>query len=251
MRLSPECHQVLSVASIIGRDFDFRLLNILNNEITEARLLQALDEAVIAHLIQDSVGSAGRYQFSHAVVQQSLAGELTTSRKVRLHARIAEALETVYGDLPGDHAAELAHHFTQAAPVLGQEKMVKYLILAGERALATHAYDDAVEHFQRGLAAKGVDTENLSEAGDGASDGEAAAMLFGLGRALAATNRRREAVANFSAAFEYYAKNGDVRRAVEIASYPFTPGIGRVRVTPLIASALELVDSNSLDAGCL
>ena len=246
-RLSPECHQVLSNASIVGRDFDFRLLSILSGEITEDQLLQAIDEAVIAHLIQDSVGMGDRYQFSHAVVQQTLAGELTTSRQVRLHARIAEALETIYGNLPGDHVTELAHHFTQAAPVLGLEKMVKYLTLAGERALAAHAHDDAIAHFRRGLTAKGVDPENESEAIDGA----AAALFYGLGRSLAATNRRREAAANLRAAFEYYAQEGDGPRAVEIAAYPFTPGIGRVRVTPLIARGLELVDPESHDAGRL
>jgi len=245
--VSKNCHQVLSNASIIGRGFDFRLLRILNREITEDQLLQAIDEAVVAHLIQDSDGMVDRYQFSHAVVQQTLAGELTTSRKVRLHARIAEALETIYGNLFGDHVAELAHHFTQAAPVLGLEKMVKYLTLAGEHALATHAYDDAIAHFQRGLAAKGVGQESESEA----IDGETAALLYGLGRAQSAALQRREAVANLLRAFEYYAEIGDVPKAVAIAEYPFTPGIGRVRVTPLIARALELVGPDSREAGRL
>ena len=130
-RLSKECHQVLSTASIIGREFDFRLLSILSGEITEDEVLQAIDEAVSSHLIEETVGTVERYQFSHAVVQQTLAGELTTSRRVRLHARIAEALESIYGDHPGDQAAVLAYHFAEAQSVLGPQKMAYYSLLPG------------------------------------------------------------------------------------------------------------------------
>ena len=38
-RLSEYCNEVLTTASIIGREFDFRLLNILNGEISEEQLL--------------------------------------------------------------------------------------------------------------------------------------------------------------------------------------------------------------------
>ena len=40
----------------------------------------------------------GRYQFSHALIQETLAQELSTTRRARLHARIAQALEEIYGD---------------------------------------------------------------------------------------------------------------------------------------------------------
>ena len=247
IRLTAETRQVLSIASVIGRDFDFRLLGVLNGELTEDQLLHAFDEAVAAHLIQESSVAVDGYQFSHAVVQQTLVAELTPSQKARLHARVAQALEGIYGDLPGDNAAELAHHFAQAALVLGPEKMVKYSNLAGDRALAMHAYDDAIEHYQRGLSAKRVDLENVSEV----IDSESATLLFGFGKALAATNRRREAATTLGSAFEYFAQEGDVTRAVEIANYPFHRGIGRVRVTPLIARGLELVNPESHDAGRL
>lgn len=244
--LSEECRQILSDASLIGRDFDLRLLRMLSSDSKEDQLLELVEEAISAHLIQEREGAVDRYQFSHAVVQQTLAEELTNSRTVRLHARIAEALETIYGAL-SDHVEELAHHFTQAAPLLGLEKMVKYVTLAGEHALITHAYDDALGYFQRGLAAKEVDLDNKS----GPIDGEAAALLFGLGKAQLASRHRRDAISNISRAFDYYSSMRDVTRAVAIAEYPFSPGIGRVRVTPLIARALDLVDADSRDAGRL
>ena len=61
--------------------------------------------------------------------------------RVRLHARIAEALEGLHGaDVEAD-AVELAHHFTEVEAVAGPEKLVRYSLLAGEQALATYAYE--------------------------------------------------------------------------------------------------------------
>ena len=55
-RLSERCNEVLTAASIIGREFDFRLLSILSAEMSEDQLLQALDEAVSVHLIEGVPG---------------------------------------------------------------------------------------------------------------------------------------------------------------------------------------------------
>ena len=55
--------------------------------------------------------TVGRYQFTHALIQETLSEELTLTRRVRLHARIAETLEELYGDSADVHAAELAHQF--------------------------------------------------------------------------------------------------------------------------------------------
>ena len=55
---------------------------------------------------------------------------------MRLHARIAEALEALYGEDSDQYAAELAHHFAQAQTLLGPDKFVRYSLVAGEAALA-------------------------------------------------------------------------------------------------------------------
>ncbi len=68
-----------------------------------------------------------------------------------MHARIAQALEEMYGTNGQAHAAELAQHFAEAELVLGPTKLVRYSLLAGERAVAAFAYEDALAHFERGL----------------------------------------------------------------------------------------------------
>ena len=85
----------------------------------------------------------GRYQFTHALIQETLTDELSLTRRVRLHARIAETLETLYGAEVEAHAAELAYHFAQAEAVTGTEKLVHYSLLAGDRAVTLRAYEEA------------------------------------------------------------------------------------------------------------
>ena len=249
-RLSTDCENILTMAAVIGRQFDFRLLGLLNEETPEMELLESIDEGLDAHLIQDVPGQGDIYQFSHALVQQTLRERLSTSRRVRLHSRIGETLETLYGDQPGDHAAELAYHFGEAAPVAGPEKFLKYTILAGERALDTYALEEALAHFQRGLAVKEIDTESHQPA----RDAEAAALLFGLGRVQAATLGRQQlhiALASSSRAFDYYSEAQDIPRAVEVAGYPMRHIPGHRVALELVSRALDLVPPGSPEAGHL
>ena len=154
-RLSARCNEVLTTAAVVGREFGLDQLRPLVDDLSDDRLLEVLEEALAARVVEELPRAVGRYQFTHALIQQTLAEELSTTRRVRLHARIAEALEGLYGAQAEAHAAELALHFSEAEAVLGTEKLVRYSLLAGERALAIYGWEEAVAHFQRAEAAKG------------------------------------------------------------------------------------------------
>ncbi|MFQ6029864.1 MAG: hypothetical protein ACE5Q6_20505, partial [Dehalococcoidia bacterium] len=245
-RLSQRCNQTLATASIIGREFSLEQLKPLVEDLSEDRLLEVLEDALSARIIEELPQAIARYQFTHALIQETLAGELTMTRKVRLHAQIAEALETLYGAEAEGHAAELAYHFAEAEAVLGTEKLVRYSLQAGEKALTAYAWEEALSHFQRGLAAK----ESLP------MDDQTAALLFGLGCSQAATverARRDEIMANVTRAFDYYAEVGDAEHAVAVAEHPllyvsagWSSGAARI-----IHRALEMVSPDSLQAGNL
>ena len=244
-RVSEECHQVLVTASIIGREFDFSVLSALKDEISEDQLLRVVDEALDLHLIDEVPSAIERYQFSHALIQETLAQEPSVSRRVRLHARIGEALEELYGSDMDAHASTLAFHFGRAASVIGDRKMVHYCLLAGEQALAAYAHEEAMEHFQRALGVR--DGQPM--------DTEIASLLSGLGMAQAATverHRIHEVIDTLSRALDYFTENKDIDRAVAIAEYPFYPLLGqRTGNSQLIASALALVPPESPEAGRL
>jgi predicted ATPase len=50
-RLSRHCRQTLITASVIGREFEFKLLNILNSRVSDEQLLGLIEEALEAHLL--------------------------------------------------------------------------------------------------------------------------------------------------------------------------------------------------------
>ncbi len=72
---------------------------------------------IAARLIEEFPKSVGRYQFTHALIQETLSEEITLTRRVRLHARIAEALKELYGEAADSHAPELAHRFSKAEAI--------------------------------------------------------------------------------------------------------------------------------------
>jgi len=250
-RLSQRCNETLTTASILGREFTLDQLKPLSEDTSDDRLFEVLEEALAARVIEELPQSVGRYQFTHALIQETLAEELSPTRRVRLHARIAEALEEMYGDDADAHAAELAHHFAQAEAMVGTEKLVRYSLVAGERALANYAWEEAQAHFQRGLAAKDLPLE-----GDyPARDSDEAALLFGFGRGLASAagrNQWQQAVDSVGRAFDYYHSVGDIPRAVEAAEYslPVLSG-ARTAMATFYGRALELLDHDSITAARL
>ena len=78
--------------------------------------------------------------------------------------RLFDSISTFLKNLA--QAAELAYHFSEASPLTGPGKLVKYSGLAGERSLEVYAHEEALLHFGNGLLAKGVDREGEAPAPD-------------------------------------------------------------------------------------
>ncbi len=240
-RLSERCNQALAIASIIGREFSFVHLAKLVEGVSEDKLVEALEEAIAARVIEELPRPQGRYQFTHALIQETLAEELSGARRVRQHARIAQMLEAFFGAQAEEHAAELAFHYSEAEPVLGTEKMVHYALAAGELALAGYAYEDALAHFQRGVMAK------MGQP----MDEQTATMLFGMGRAEGYLSLWDESATHLGQAFDYYAEVGDVQHSTAVASVGIFSFRFETLMTPLVERALKLVPPESVAAGWL
>src|SRR5262249_14858564 len=148
--LSPECNRVLTVASMLGREFGSDALEQVC-DLGGDRLLEVLDEALAARVIVEVPRVLDRYAFAHAVIRETLWEELSTTRRVRLHHRIGEVLEALYRDRPEPHLAELAYHFAEAAQAGDAAKAIDYAVRAGDRAAATMAHEEACRHYEAAL----------------------------------------------------------------------------------------------------
>ena len=134
--LSDECNRVLTIGSVIGREFDLKTVEKVLSQAEEGRmtgdrLIEVLEEAVAARVITEVPNKVDSYSFAHALIRETLYEELSTTRRVRLHRQIGEALEELdaEGNLP-----QLAYHFAEAAPGGDVEKAVDYAERAAERA---------------------------------------------------------------------------------------------------------------------
>jgi class 3 adenylate cyclase len=147
-QLPGEAADLLRVASVAGLDFDLAVVAQATGR-DELDVLDGLEVAGRAGLVEES--GPDRYRFAHALVRSALRDELSRSRRMRLHLRIADATETIHAGALDDHADALAYHFSEAAPVAGVEKAFRYTVAAAERASRMLAHADAAAAYGRAL----------------------------------------------------------------------------------------------------
>jgi class 3 adenylate cyclase len=148
-RLSPGANTTLRMAAVVGAEFEPDVVRSAGG-FDEEDLIAALEEATAARLVIES--ASGRYRFAHALVRDTLYNGLSPVRRVTLHRRVAESIETVYAAALDDHVSTLAHHWARsgAAPT-EVRKAVAYATRAGDRALAQFANDEAVSYYRQAL----------------------------------------------------------------------------------------------------
>ena len=152
--LDDETQKLLSLAAVIGHEFSLPVLAAVAG-VDEDEALDRLDRVRATALVSE-VG-LDRYRFGHALVRATLLDELTTTRRVRTHRKIAETIETLHaGDLDAV-VNELAYHYGEAAAA-EPDKAVQYATRAGEHAYASSAADEAARWY--GLALEHLDGES-------------------------------------------------------------------------------------------
>ena len=113
-RLPSSAREAVEVASVIGREVDFGLLEALG-PLTGDDLVAALDEAVRARVLREVDGRVGRYAFAHALVRATLYDGLSALRRARLHSRVGETILARHQDDLDPWLPQLARHFARAA----------------------------------------------------------------------------------------------------------------------------------------
>ena len=156
-RVKKETLAVLQVAAVIGRNFPLEVLAAVCRH-NEEEIQWAIEEALRFQLIEVSrvvdlpSGEAEtnlsiHYQFQHALIRETLYGDLRPLRRRRLHHQVAQAMEKLTKEALADPApAILAHHFVAGA---AEEQAVPYLRRAGQAAYDIYAHPEAVRYFEQ------------------------------------------------------------------------------------------------------
>jgi tetratricopeptide (TPR) repeat protein len=151
-RLSESCNRILSVAAVIGRDFQLEVLQRVAG-VGDDELFAALEEARKMAVVEERTGVGARvsYRFAHAFFRSTLYEEIIAPKRIRLHRQVALALEEVYKNRLEEHAAELADHFSYSSDSADLEKSIRYGQMAAKRASAVYAYGEAVRLLEQAL----------------------------------------------------------------------------------------------------
>ncbi len=245
-RLSQATNQTLVTAAVVGAEFDLAVVAIVTGG-SEDAVAEALQQSRAAGLVKELAGITVRFRFRHQLVRASLYSSLSTTRRLRLHCRVGEALEALYRSRLDDHLPALAHHFALAATDGEAATAVGYTWRAADRALAQLAHDQAV-----GLYARALELFDSSELADDAL--QRCDLLIALGEA----QRRAAHPAHHQALLEAAAIAqgvGDIDRLAAAAladTGTIWPEDRHERVAVLTAALAAIGDDDSpLRAGLL
>ena len=230
-RLSPlpdRARSALTVASVLGREFDPELLELLHG----GDAVEAVDTAIAARLVTAAPGAPGALRFSHSLVRDALYEAIPSPRRRELHKNAGETLERRHASDPGSHLATLAHHFHEASDA---ERAVSYARQAAELAASRLAYEEAARLY--GLALKELDRR------DRADEVELCDLLLGLGDGQARAGNDAAAKNTFLRAAEV-ARGGAMPERLGRAAigyggrFVWTKGRGDPHLLPLLEEAV-------------
>ncbi|MBM4259318.1 MAG: hypothetical protein FJ147_25890 [Deltaproteobacteria bacterium] len=155
-QLSSEEQEVLTAASVAGIEFSAATVaaGLAQNEGAVEQRCATL--ALRGHFLQ-AVGTAewpdgtfvARYRFIHALYQNVLYERVPQGQRAAMHLRIAERLERAYHGRLAEVAVELGVHFEQGRDF---RRAVHYIGQAAQNAMWAYAYQEAIDHLNRGIA---------------------------------------------------------------------------------------------------
>lgn len=146
-RLSGPTRTMLRVGALFDEQFPLEATRLVA-DLDEATALDALDEAIAAHLIEPT-DSMDEYRFVHALARVAVQSTINASRLPRMHRRIATTIEARIAELPMRTStnatmttnARIAAHYYASRALAGAERGVDAALAAAEHAdqVAAHA----------------------------------------------------------------------------------------------------------------
>jgi len=200
-RLGEEVERLLSIGAVAGETWELSIVEGLLN-IPELDLLEALERALKAEIIQSEDEKSEIYRFSHGLIRQVLySGQLARRRRSR-HAQVAAQYEE---QQPGNVFA-IAYHYYEAE---NWEKAVEYCLTAGEQSSRRYANHSALQWHQQAL--------NAAERTHKALDPAVHLSIYErLGRSYQALDQKTEAENIFSRMRDFAQLKGD--RVAEVVA---------------------------------
>jgi predicted ATPase/class 3 adenylate cyclase len=234
-RLAP-VREVAQIGAVVGREFSYELLNAVAG-LPIGRLEDALGQLVRSELVfcRGEVPQAV-YAFKHTLVRDAAYSGLLKSRRVEVHAAIADAFEQQFPEIVEAQPETLAHHLTEAGLF---EKAMGYWLQAGKKAAMRSANLEAIAHSQRGI-------EALGHLADGAEkDRLELDFQLALGPCLIAIQgpASNKAVATFARARELCERLGEPPEYLQVMFWLATVSVVRGELPQALEAVAALLNA--------
>jgi len=146
-RLDEGLKRIMHVASVIGREFAFHILQSIT-EMKEELKSHLLNLQGLEFIYEKRLFPELEYIFKHALTQEVAYNSLLLKRRKEIHEKIGGAIEEIYPNRLEEFYEMLAYHYSKSENL---DKACQYLKVSGNKAMrsysnleAFHFYKDAV-----------------------------------------------------------------------------------------------------------
>ncbi len=174
---SQDTLDILRQAAIIGQQFTFDLLEKFTG-LSEDTLIDSLEKAIKARILQETESKEEEYLFTDPTVQFVLYEATPKRRRRKLHLQVAKAIEDLVKNNQQKllrHSTALLHHYYESGEI---EKTFYYGRLAAEAALSRQDVVEAEKYYNWALNA----ASEMQEEGNPPNLEEQAQLYLGSAR---------------------------------------------------------------------
>jgi tetratricopeptide (TPR) repeat protein len=164
--LPSDLKQLIQCAAVIGHPFETGMLGSIIKSPGVKRDLVRLE----SRLLVRRGAEENRWEFSHSLIETVTYNTMLKAQRAQVHLEVAKALELRWAGAEAQHAEELAYHYAQSGE---RDRALSYLVLAGERAAARFANQEARTFFEQAVP--------MLHTGSGVPDGLHWRVVSGLG----------------------------------------------------------------------
>ena len=147
-RLDEATRNLVRTASVIGRNFFYKILNEVASNIEE--IDRRLDHLKEIQLIRERKRMEElEYLFKHALAQEAAYNSILLQRRKEIHLKVAQSIEKVFRDRLHEFYGMLAYHYSMGEDL---DKAEEYMIKAGQEAMKSAASSEALGYFEEALS---------------------------------------------------------------------------------------------------
>jgi class 3 adenylate cyclase/tetratricopeptide (TPR) repeat protein len=147
-RLEESLKRIMQVASVIGREFAFRILQSIT-DMREGLKAHLLNLQGLELIYEKRLFPELEYVFKHALIQEVAYNSLLLKRRQDIHEKIGHVIETLYPDRLEEFYEMLAYHYVRGEDL---EKAGHYLTLSGNKAVRRNSAWEASSFYKEALA---------------------------------------------------------------------------------------------------